>query len=419
MKAREKLTENPGVTAAMKTVFWMAQEDIPLKKYSSLVDFLKIQGCQDLKKIEVSKNATYHSRSSAEEFQSSIAQVIEEDQLAVIKKSPCFSILIDESTDISVSKRMIVYIRVVNQDFVPQTLFLENICIDDVKSSADVLFKHLIQCLSEKGLDINKCLGFGSDGASVMTGRHNGVASKVKQKSPHCVAIHCMAHRLNLCSSQASKGIEYLKTFEKTCTDLYYYFGGSKSGNRKCELTEIQKVLDDPRINVKECHEIRWLSFSSAIDAISKTYSSLVTYFKSHGESSTTAKSVYDKLTDYRFVFCLHLLLDILPHVAQLSLLFQKQNIDIAAVRPAIDTLKKKIKLAESGSSSSQTDLKDKLVQTKDKSDSNKVKALKFKGFNLTFGKDLSKTSKELTEVRKKFCSNLRQNIVPLSRRNP
>ena len=54
-----------------------------------------------------------------------------------------------------------------------------------------------------------------------------------------------MAHRLNLCSSQASKDIPYLKTFEKTMTELYYYFGGSKSGNRKCELQDIQRVLDD------------------------------------------------------------------------------------------------------------------------------------------------------------------------------
>ena len=36
---------------------------------------------------------------------------------------------------------------------------------------------------------------FGSDDAAVMVGRKSGVATGVKQKSPHCINIHYMAHR--------------------------------------------------------------------------------------------------------------------------------------------------------------------------------------------------------------------------------
>ena len=181
-----------------------------------------------------------------------------------------------------------------------------------------------------------------------MTGRRSEVATRVKERSPHCVSIHCMAHRLNLCSSQASKDVPYFKTFEKTCSDLFYYFGGSKSGNRKCELVEIQKILDYPQVRIKECHEIRWVSFCAAITAIYKTWKSLVTFFQRHGDSAS--KSLLGKLTDYRFITVLHLLMDILPYVAQVSLLLQKQDIDVAAVNPALTDLLNKIATAEKGS---------------------------------------------------------------------
>ena len=96
-------------------------------------------------------------------------------------------------------------LQIVNEEFIPKTHFLEDISIEHCKSDASVLFGELEERFEKNGLDWKKCLAFGSDGASVMTCLHNGVAARVKQKNPHCVNIHCMAHRLNLCTSQASK----------------------------------------------------------------------------------------------------------------------------------------------------------------------------------------------------------------------
>ena len=43
-----------------------------------------------------------------------------------------------------------------------------------------------------------------------MTGKKNGVATRFK-KVAHMIAVHCMAHRLNLCSSNSADSIPYLK----------------------------------------------------------------------------------------------------------------------------------------------------------------------------------------------------------------
>ena len=395
------------LTAAFRTVFWMAKEDLPISKYPSLVSLQKLQGCNNLCQISVGKNATYNSRIAGSEFQECISETIHQNIQTAVRNAKFFAVLLDESTDISISKQMVVYVRIVDADFTPKTFFLEDICIDNPKSDAGVLFGSLMDCLDRNGLDVKKCVGFGSDGASVMTGRHSGVAARVKQKSPHCVSVHCMAHRLNLCSAQASKGVPYMKTFEKTCSELYYYFGGSKSGNRRCELTDIQKVLNDPQLKIKECHEIRWIAFFEAISAINKTWPSLVTYFTRHDDS--TAKSLLSKLTDYRFVKVMALMMDILPYVASVSTLLQKRDIDIAAVQPALDNLKEKITSAKKGRSPHQRDLSDDLVQKKDRNGN--VKQVKFKGHTLQLGENLSETSKEFSEAKASFCDNLSKNI--------
>ena len=41
-------------------------------------------------------------------------------------------------------------------------------------------------------------VGFGSDGAPVMTGRLNGVAKQLQDKFPAIISVHCIAHRLAL-----------------------------------------------------------------------------------------------------------------------------------------------------------------------------------------------------------------------------
>ena len=42
---------------------------------------------------------------------------------------------------------------------------------------------------------MHKTVMFTSDGVAVMLGRRNGVAVKLKERIPHLVQQHCVAHR--------------------------------------------------------------------------------------------------------------------------------------------------------------------------------------------------------------------------------
>ncbi len=223
--AVKQSTSNPSVIAAMRTALYMAKEDIPIKKYPSMVSFLKLQDCPQIKNLEVGKNATYASRATGEEFQSCMAEAINSRIAEQVRNAPMFSVLIDETTDISITKQMVVYARVVDSDFTPHTYFLRNIAIDSPSSDAQTLTTYLVDYLQSKDIDMKKCYALGSDGASVMVGKHKGVATKLKQLNPHMINIHCVAHRFNLCTSQASKSVPYLVVFEQPVRPVLLFWG--------------------------------------------------------------------------------------------------------------------------------------------------------------------------------------------------
>ena len=144
------------VLAAMRNVFWMAKEDSPIKKYSSLIELQKVQGCEAVTNLSVADNALYTSRASGEEFQSCVAEEIHQRLVNDLKDASMFTILVDESTDIAISKHMVMYVRVLD----PHTYFLKNVTIENSRSDASVLFNCIKDTLSSDGLDLVKAVGF-------------------------------------------------------------------------------------------------------------------------------------------------------------------------------------------------------------------------------------------------------------------
>ena len=133
LKAKEK-----GVEVALKSIYWLAncKEGISTHKYSSLLSFLEILDCPNVQELYCGANATYRTDVIANELQDSIAQVIREDIDKETEQSSCISILADESTDISVTQMLVVYMRLISlTDFKPVTHFLTNVHVWDGKAA--------------------------------------------------------------------------------------------------------------------------------------------------------------------------------------------------------------------------------------------------------------------------------------------
>ena len=91
------------------------------------------------------------------------------------------------------------------------TRFLKVVDLPDGK--ACTITQALIAHLQWVGLSIDSLSSFGSDGASVMTGRHSGVAARLCELNAQIIPVHCICHRLALATGQASNEVPYLKEY--------------------------------------------------------------------------------------------------------------------------------------------------------------------------------------------------------------
>ena len=110
-----------------------------------------------------------------------------------------------------------------------------------------------------------------------------GVAGTLKRLNPNVISVHCIAHKLQLCVSQAEEKVKFLKEFQEMLTSMFYHF--KKPALRAEKLRAVQEVLNEPQLKYKEIHQVRWLSFYKALETLYLTWDSLVTYLEQEVEN--------------------------------------------------------------------------------------------------------------------------------------
>ena len=150
-----------------------------------------------------------------------------------VLKSNCFGLLCDEVCDISCKEQLVTFIKFVEPTGRVTTEFL---ALDDVlenfhSANAEAIKSVVIKQLEESKLDLKKLTGLVSDGASVMTGKRNGVASLLRKESKVMLNVHCICHRLALACGDANDDVAYIKTVEKILVQLWSFFSNSAKKN--------------------------------------------------------------------------------------------------------------------------------------------------------------------------------------------
>ena len=102
----------------------------------------------------------------------------------------------------------------------------------------------------ENDISAEKVMGLATDSAPVMLSDKNGLAGRMKNDNPMMLSAGCIAHRLALCTSQAADKVSYLKEYQETLTSIFQHF--KKSAVRSQKLKEIQDLLQEPQLKVKE-----------------------------------------------------------------------------------------------------------------------------------------------------------------------
>lgn len=151
-----------------------------------------------------------------------VKNVIGETEKSILSeklKKTKFSILTDESTDISSTKTSWLLVRYFDEDqgqIVSKFWDLIQVLEPGKATSATAehLYNNIITSFNEREIPMENVIGFASDGCSVMMGVNNSVSSRLKPDFPHITIIKCICHSLHLCASEACKQLP------RTCEDF-------------------------------------------------------------------------------------------------------------------------------------------------------------------------------------------------------
>ena len=274
----------------------------------------------------------------------SVIKVIAQDVLSGITKtignSKFFSILIDETTDITVYQQMGIMIRYFDNVLGEvRTSFLK---LEPVReANAECLFEAINKNFGDSPLNYGNLVGVGSDGANVMMGRRNSVLSRLKDKQPSLIVYHCNCHLAALIANHACSVLpDYL---DDITIQTWYYF--QKSPKRLRVFENYQDFTESKPHKLLKAGQTRWLSLELCVNRLLEQYEALLSYFRSTDESSTMVQRIVTGLEKPLTKAYLMFLSDSLPIINNFNKVMQKRSPTIHYLYNEISSFVKKMLL--------------------------------------------------------------------------
>ena len=174
------------------------------------------------------------------------------------------------------------------------------------------------------GLNLEELIGFCSDGASVMTGKNNGMAARFKQLEECCgmLSVQCICHRLALACGDTGDDLKFISDFKTTMIQLWTFLKNSpkrlkmniKTAMRLKEFEDLPQAQQRSLVQkVKKAVRTRWLSLDAGVEEVYKEYTYLLHALRSMKDeqgisTGTTAAGVLKKVDDMKFLAVLYVL---------------------------------------------------------------------------------------------------------------
>ncbi|KAJ6942948.1 zinc finger MYM-type protein 1-like [Populus alba x Populus x berolinensis] len=311
--------------------------------YLELLHFLS-RNNEAIKRVTFSE-APKHNKLTSPDIQKDITQAAAEEITNVIIKDlgeSLFSILIDESRDISIKEQMTVVIRYVDNNGHIIERFLGIQHVSDTTASS---LKAAIEALfSKHGLSISRLRGQGYDGASNMRGEFNGLlqltlVAVTKKHNEVGDVFNFISSIINIVGASC-KRMEVIREKQYARIIEGLENGEISSGRGLNQETSLRRY-GDTRWGSHYITIIRLLAmFSSVLDVLE-----IIRDDGMNSEQRTEAIVLIGIMESFNFVFMLHCLRRILAVTNELSQALQRKDQDIENAMSLLKTSKERFKL--------------------------------------------------------------------------
>ncbi|RLU25331.1 hypothetical protein DMN91_001487 [Ooceraea biroi] len=258
-------------TAEIKLAAFYAEHNIAFQTLDHMVPLLK-DICSDPQVV----NDLKLSRRKCTAIIKNVLGKRESHKLITNLKTQKFSILIDESTNITNNKLLCILVKYISLDSKKcMTQLLELISLDATDCSADKLYSAFEKCLKSKDIPLSNIIGMACDNASVMIGEHNSFMSRLRKEVPALIVLKCICHSSALIASKACSKLP------DSCDNLLHavatYFSGS--AKRSAILCEFQTFFDVESRKILKLSNTRWLVLQKCVTRLLENWDVLKHYF--------------------------------------------------------------------------------------------------------------------------------------------
>ncbi len=332
----QKLIRQEAMNSICDNILYLARQGLPIRgdddAKSNFTNLLELQRKHDKSLDEHLKTSGKNATGKSHRIQNEIIELLGGQVGTVIisrvKKAKWFSLLADESADISKIEQVALIFR-----YLRETLEGIEVREDFLKfastssSKGEALTQLILDNLIAFGLDPDNMIGQGYDGGSNMSGIYSGVQARISSQHPHAQYVHCRTHNLNRAIIHACKVVPIRNMYDILEKVLFFLTVSAKrvaiylaqtGGN--CKLQKFSKTRWSH-------HAEQTATFIQQTPPICDT----LTVIRSDDDSKVAgeATSYFYSIQSWDFIICLHIAHDLMSHLNPVSVALQAEDMDL------------------------------------------------------------------------------------------
>ena len=270
-----------------------------------------------------------------------------------------FSILMDESTDVSVKKLSAVCCRYYDEkQHAVVDAYLE--IVETAVATGSALFEALDGCLDKFNLKWSNCIGFGCDGASSMVGQYNSVWSRIQQKNRDVLLMKCICHSLDLAEKHVFESMPSQLGFLLSAVPGWFSKSDLRREKYRTLAEEFEEVESEQNTSEENSNcsrklpflkssKTRWLVRSRVIKRIITNWIILQSYFSDEANEATQStkfkanmlKNLFNDSLNYLYLIFLN---PVVHEAEKVNALFQSRNLDPSHMLKELEDFSKSLK---------------------------------------------------------------------------
>ena len=339
-EAAKNRAENRRMLLKMiSSIKYLLRQGLAIRGHSesegNLVQLLSLRSEDDPKLTSFLKQQRYLSHEIINEI---IGNAVLRQILSNIHEAMWYSVLADETTDISNQEQLSLSIRWVSKTHEVHEDFIGLVHVPNI--TASVLVLAIKDVLVRCSLPLGQCRGQAYDGAANMMGHLRGVATQLQTEETRAIPVHCFAHCLNLALQDTAKKSEPIKNALDIVVEICKLI--TFSPKRSLVFQQCKEELSIPGTGLRPLCPTRWTVRSIALDSVIRNYPALLEAFEiismeSHDDYGRRANGVLTMLEKFSVYFGLKLSFLVFSATEQVSKALQAKD---TTVQEALTSVK-------------------------------------------------------------------------------